>query len=218
MSAILFGPGAHPAKIARINRTPITAVSRFIFISYVPSVCSGAGKRTNITGLVINVWKHSGWIFNITAEDRMNAIAEITINGSREQVWKVISDIDNSVNVISGIESVEILHRPDNGFIGLKWKETRNFLGKTATEIMWIVDSDEPSAYSVRAESHGSVYLTDFEVSGTEPDLKLTTRFRSEPNTFGARLMDFLFGGMMKKATEKAFLEDLNDIKRKVEK
>jgi hypothetical protein len=148
----------------------------------------------------------------------MKARAEIEITGTRKDIWKVITDIDNSVNVISGIESVDIIHRPKDGFVGLKWKETRNFLGKTATEIMWIVDSDEPNRYSVRAESHGSVYLTDFDISGSEPALKLTTGFRSQPNTFGARLMDFLFGGMMKKASEKAFFEDLSDIKKEVEK
>lgn len=152
----------------------------------------------------------------------MKASAEIQISGGKEAVWKVITDIDSSVDVISGIESVEILKRPENGFIGLKWKETRNFMGKAATEIMWIVDSTEFTHYSVRAESHGSVYLTDFHLSDTgsssTPSTKLTTEFRSIPESFGAKLMDFLFGRMMTKATEKAFLADLNDIKQEVEK
>lgn len=148
----------------------------------------------------------------------MKARAEIDISGSKETVWNVITDIDNSVNVISGIESVEILNRPEAGIVGLKWKETRIFLGKTATEIMWVVDSTEFSQYSVRAESHGSVYLTVFQINNSGSSLILSTEFRSIPNSFGARLMDFIFGGMMRKATEKAFLADLRDIKMEVEK
>lgn len=152
----------------------------------------------------------------------MEARAEIEISSSKEAIWNVITDIDNTAKVISGIESVEILDRPESGFVGFKWKETRIFMGKTATEIMWIVDSTEYSHYSVRAESHGSVYLTDFrlEDSGSSqiPSTKLSTGFRSIPESFGAKFMNFIFGKMMTKASEKAFFEDLKDIKKKVEK
>lgn len=148
----------------------------------------------------------------------MKARAEIEISAAKEMVWKVITDIDNTANVISGIESVEILNRPESGFVGFKWKETRIFMGKTATEIMWVADSTEFSQYSVRAESHGSVYLTDFQINDSISPLVLSVEFRSIPNTFGARFMDFLFGGMMTKATEKAFMADLEDIKKEVEK
>ena len=63
---------------------------------------------------------------------------EVTINGSKEDVWNMITDIENSSKTITGIEQIEILEKPGDGLVGLKWRETRTLFGRTATEIMWI--------------------------------------------------------------------------------
>lgn len=142
---------------------------------------------------------------------------ETKIKGSPQEVWNVITDISNSVNVISGIEKIEILEQPSNGLVGLKWQETRTLFGQTATEIMWITDAVEHEYYKVRAESHGAVYLTDFFITenGGESILKMV--FSGEPQKFTAKLMSALTGFMFKNATEKALLQDLEDIKAAVE-
>ena len=85
----------------------------------------------------------------------MKINVDIVINGSNEKVWEVIADIEHSPEVISGIEQVEVLEKPADGLVGLKWKETRTMFGKTATEVMWITDVEEGTSYSTRAESHG---------------------------------------------------------------
>lgn len=66
---------------------------------------------------------------------------DVTIDGPKEEVWNVIADIENSPNTITGIEAVEILEKPNDGLVGLKWQETRTLFGRTATEIMWITDA-----------------------------------------------------------------------------
>ena len=82
---------------------------------------------------------------------------QVTINGSKEAILAVITNIENASETISGIEKVEVLERPENGLVGLKWRETRTLFGKTATEEMWITDAAENEFYQTRAESHGFI-------------------------------------------------------------
>ena len=53
------------------------------------------------------------------------------INAPRERVWDIITDIEHAADNIAGIESVEVLDKPEQGIVGLKWRETRKFAGKT---------------------------------------------------------------------------------------
>ena len=66
----------------------------------------------------------------------MKLKAEIMIDGTKEQIWEVITDIEGSVETISAIEKIDILDKPVSGFLGLKWEETRTMFGKEATEVM----------------------------------------------------------------------------------
>ena len=111
----------------------------------------------------------------------MNLSLSIDIQASRERVWQVISGIENAVNVISGIEKLEILEQPAEGLVGLKWEETRTLFGKTATEIMWITEAEENSSYQTRAESHGAVYITRLSLDENNGISTYTMRFSGEP-------------------------------------
>ena len=81
----------------------------------------------------------------------MNVEVQTLINAPRDRVWKIISDIDKSVDVISGIEKIEVLENPDAGLVGFKWRETRTMFGKQATEVMWITEAEENAYYQTRA-------------------------------------------------------------------
>ncbi len=139
------------------------------------------------------------------------------INGSVEAIWKVISDIDGSVNVISGIEKIEVLERPEAGLTGLKWKETRTMFGQTATEVMWITEAEKNRFYATRAESHGSVYISRLSIEEKDGVSLLTFDFSAEFETIGAKIMSFLTGWLFASATVKAIMQDLEDIKKAVE-
>ena len=82
---------------------------------------------------------------------------------------------------------------------------------------MWITDAVENQSYKTRAESHGAVYVTKFDLAEQGDKVQLTMNFEGVPQTFGAKVMSALTGGMFKKATEKALMQDLLDIKAKVE-
>lgn len=142
----------------------------------------------------------------------------ISVAGSAEAVWAVISDIPNAAETISGIKKVEVLEPAGaNSLEGLKWQETREFMGKDATEVMWITAAQSPEFYETRAESHGAIYVSRMELGTAESGTQLTMSFRCQPVTFGARLMWMLTGWMAKGAMRKTIRQDLEDIRRAVE-
>jgi len=148
----------------------------------------------------------------------MKLKAEIIIDGTKEQIWQVITDIEGSIDRISAIEKIDILDKPVSGMLGLKWEETRTMFGKSATEIMWITDVVENEYYQTRAESHGAIYKSRLQIEESGDKSKLTMEFEGEAQSAFAKIMSFLTGFMFKSATEKALQEDLKDIKAYVEK
>ena len=148
----------------------------------------------------------------------MKMKAEIIIDGTKEQIWQVITDIEGSIDTISAIEKIEILDNPESGMLGLKWEETRTMFGKSATEIMWITDVVENEYYQTRAESHGAIYKSRLQIEESGDKSKLTMEFDGEAQSTSAKIMSFLTSFIFKSATEKALLNDLKDIKACVEK
>lgn len=147
----------------------------------------------------------------------MKVKVSVVINASKEQVWSVISNIENSVNVVSGIEKVEVHNKPENGLVDFKWTETRTLFGKTATETMWITEAEENKFYKTRAESHGAIYISTVSIEELSDGVELSMGFSSKSVSFGAKLMATLLGFMFVGATKKALQQDLEDIKAAVE-
>ena len=59
--------------------------------------------------------------------------AQVTVNGSKAAIWAAITNSANAAEIISGIEDSEVLEKPANGLVGLRWRETRMRFGKPAT-------------------------------------------------------------------------------------
>ena len=142
--------------------------------------------------------------------------AQVTVNGSKAAIWAAITNIENASEIISGIENIEVLEKPANGLVGLRWRETRMLFGKPATAEKWITDAAENEFYKTRAEDRGVVFLTTVSISESSGGITLTSSHDSKPLGIVARLMSipmFLFKGVAKKT----LLQDLNDIKSAVE-
>ena len=141
---------------------------------------------------------------------------QVTIKGSRAAIWAAIKDIENSAEMISGIEKIEILERPAKGLIGLRWLETRMYFGKPATVEKRIIEATDNEFYKTRAESDGFVFSSTMRISERSDGVTLTSSHDSQPQGIVAKLKSIpmpLFKGMVKKA----LLQDLNDIKSAVE-
>ena len=146
----------------------------------------------------------------------MQVEAQVTINASRTTVWNAITNIENAAQFISGIKKIEVVEKPVNGIVGLKWRETRMLYGKPATVEKRITDSAENEFYKTRAEDSGFVFLSTIRISESSGGITLTTTHDYKPQSISARLKSlpmFLFKGMIKKT----LLQDLNNIKSAVE-
>ena len=144
--------------------------------------------------------------------------AQVTINGSKAAIWAAITNIEKASETISGIETIEVLEKPANGLVGLKWRETRTLFGKPATAEKWITEAAENEFYKTRAESDGFVYLCTKSISEGSGGIRLTESHEFKPQGIAAKLLSvpmlFLFKGVAKKA----ILQDLKDIKSAVER
>jgi hypothetical protein len=143
--------------------------------------------------------------------------ARVTVNGSKAAIWAAITNIENASAIISGIQSIEVLEKPANGLVGLKWRETRMLFGKPATAEKWITDAAENEFYKTRAEDNGFVFLSTIRISESSGGITLTSSHESKPQGIVARLLSIPMGFLFKGVAKKALLQDLNDIKSAVE-
>src|SRR6266481_7436844 len=100
--------------------------------------------------------------------------AQVTINGSKAAIWAAITNIENAAETISGIEKIEVVEKPANGLVGLKWRETRMLFGKPATVEKWITDAAENAFFKTSAEDSGFVFLTTMRISESSGGITLT--------------------------------------------
>src|SRR5881392_3265746 len=104
----------------------------------------------------------------MSREGRRNTMiveAQVTINGSKAAIWAAITNIENASETISGIKKIEVLEKPANGLVGLRWRETRMLFGKPAAVEKWITDAAENEFYKTRAEDGGFEFLTTKRIS-----------------------------------------------------
>ena len=144
--------------------------------------------------------------------------ARVTINGSKAAIWAAMTNIENSAEIIRGIEKIEVLERPATGLVGLKWRETRTLFGKPATAEKWITEAAENEFYKTRAESDGFVFLSTTTIAESRGGMTLTSSHDSQPQSIAAKLMSLPMGLLFKGVARKALLQDLNDIKAAVER
>jgi len=143
--------------------------------------------------------------------------AQVTINGSRAATWAAITNIEKASEIVSGIKNIEVVEKPTNGLVGLRWRETRMLFGKPATVEKWITDVAENEFYKTKAEDGGFVFLTTNRISESSGSITLTSSHESQPQGVVAKLMSISMGLFFKGVIKKAVLEDLNDIKSAVE-
>src|SRR5436190_17409322 len=113
---------------------------------------------------------------------------QVTINASKSAIWAAITDIENASQIISGIEKIEVVEKPANGLVGLKWRETRILFGKPATVEKWITDAAENEFYRTRAEDGGFVFLTTKRISESSGGMTLAESHESKPQSIKAKL------------------------------
>ena len=107
--------------------------------------------------------------------------AQVTINGSKAAIWAAITNIENAAEIIRGIEKIEVLDKPANGLVGLKWRETRMLFGKPTTVEKWITEAVENEFYKTKAEDGGFVFFTTMRIFESGSGMMLISSHETKP-------------------------------------
>lgn len=142
--------------------------------------------------------------------------AEVTIKAPIPSVWAAMTGIEKLGETIRGVQEIEIIERPTDGLVGLRWRETRILFGRPAAVEKWITEAKENSFYTTQAEEGGFVFLTTHRLSRESESTILTGIHETIPQGFTSRIkaLPLVF---FKGAIKKMILEDLNDIKSAIE-
>ena len=132
-----------------------------------------------------------------------------------ERVFEAATDLASAPERISGILALEILTDGPVG-AGTRFRETRKMFGREATEEMEIQDFEAPHRYSVRAENHGCLYLSEFRFAEEAGGTEVTFLFEAKGLTLLSKIMMFITKPLAKTMI-KLVVQDLEDIKRYVE-
>jgi uncharacterized membrane protein len=128
-------------------------------------------------------------------------------------VWRIITDLEGSVGVISAIEKVEILSGDEGFGVGTTWRETRTMFGRQATEVMEITELTEGESYATVASPDGANYRSVMAVASTgDATCSVSMEFGANPKSTMTRLMGATVGRMFTGTMRKAMIADLDDI------
>jgi carbon monoxide dehydrogenase subunit G len=129
------------------------------------------------------------------------------------RVWDIVTDLDRSADVISGIDSVERLDGGGAFGVGTRWRETRTMFGRQATEGMSVTAMEPGRSYTVEADSRGAHYRSTVGVEPRGADAShLSMTFAGEPSGAVAKVLAATVGRVFDRATRKALARDLDDI------
>lgn len=101
--------------------------------------------------------------------------------------------------------------------VGTKWRETREMMGKDATEEMWVSELTKNTSYTVEAQSHGTKYCSIFTFEDRENTTQVTWSFTGVPQTFTAKLTNIL-SILFARSLKKMLTKDLQELKVACEK
>lgn len=132
-------------------------------------------------------------------------------------MWEALTDLGDMPQVLSGVTHVEVLTAGVFG-VGTRWRETRRMFGKEATEEMWVTASEPPERYVVEAESHGTHYISEWQLRAEGPSattVRMTFTGVASGGVTG--LLAKILGGVGARAVSKAVAKDLDDVAVAVE-
>ena len=134
------------------------------------------------------------------------------IESPREVVFDLFTDLEKMADHIDGIARLEKLTEGPVG-VGTRFRETRVFFKKEATEEMEFTRFEPGRSYTVECESCGAHYKSTYRFTPDGEATNIEVEFMSRPLTLFAKIMapigNLMMGSMMKKCLRK----DLDNLK-----
>ena len=136
------------------------------------------------------------------------------IDASPQQVWKVLTDIEQSAHTVRSVDNVMLLDGASSFEVGTKWRENRALMGHRGTEELEVIEAQEPSHFAVRTTRAKDVVTMTYTLtplkSGTR--LSLTLVDDMHERGVGAAMKWALWGEVSLHSTRKMLAHDLDDI------
>ncbi len=133
------------------------------------------------------------------------------IPGTSEEVFALFADIENAPQRVTSITKLQKLTDGPVGK-GTRFRETRVFMNREATEEMEFTAFEPPGSYTVYCEAHGCRFSSVFEFiqDGDFTDVKVT--FDVEATALMAKMMSPVAAFMLT-ATKKCVEQDMEDLR-----
>lgn len=128
-------------------------------------------------------------------------------------VWAVLTDIEGTVEVLSGVTKVE--RTGGTGFdVGTRWRETRKLLGKEDTMEMWVSEVDPLARTVIKSTARGADFTTTFVLTpdGAGTELAMTFGAVSGPSGAFEKVIATVTARIGAAITRKMMTQDLRDI------
>jgi uncharacterized membrane protein len=133
-----------------------------------------------------------------------------------EDVFRLFTDIEGAADRVTNILRIEVL--TTGGFaIGMRWLETREVLGREATEELSVTALEHGRAYTITTETHGTKFDCTFRFERAAGGTDVLVEFDVVPQSFGGLLVA-PFGWMMMNTVERSLEQDLAELKAAAER
>jgi uncharacterized membrane protein len=132
-----------------------------------------------------------------------------------DDVFRLFTDIEGAAERVSNIRKIEVLTAGGFG-IGTRWHETREVLGREATEELSVTALEHGHAYTITTEAHGTRFDCTFRFERASGGTDVLAEFEVVPQSFGGMLVA-PFGWMMMRTVEASLERDLADLKAAAE-
>jgi uncharacterized membrane protein len=135
-----------------------------------------------------------------------------------DHVWQVFTDLSARSQVMSTVDSVEILS--GNGFdVGTTWRETRTLPDtEPVVEELTVEALEPPHRCLIFAHGDEGDYRLDYRFQPRNGDTQMRVQFSTPlPDRFTTRVLAVLFGELVTRVIEGGLRHDLDDLADAVE-
>ncbi|MDO5499630.1 MAG: hemerythrin domain-containing protein [Propionibacteriaceae bacterium] len=145
-----------------------------------------------------------------------------TIAATPEEIWAVMTDLAETPARLSSVVGLERMSEGAYA-VGTRWRETRAWFGREATQELWVVEANAPWQTVIESEVNGLSYRLrhTLTVSGdhtpSRPRTLVTTRLESDEPDGEFTWIWRVLGILGSRTTQEILAQDLADIAATVE-